>query len=189
MKCVGIQGIFTREDLMELVDIFAQKGAYYGLLSYGDKTYKSVDTTIPAQHINQNASGIWLNTSPFNGLLTSRSNIGHEFPGCFRISFNGCEVTDGEIGESAIGSISPADGDQLKIWESGLRFWKKRLVRDVHIYSRKIDKAFPNEKMNVSQKAIAGYERGDWKLVNCYPGIGADLIHPLVAQKEVPFPI
>lgn len=190
MKRIGVQGIFTRGDLQELISILSEKGAKYAALSYGDKSLnKTVDADSLANGLGKSVSAVWLNTHPFVGELSSEFNIGYVFPGSFGIQFDGCDPKDGQLGESVVSTFTPASGEQLKIWESGLRAWKKRIVRDVHVFSRKINRLFPNDKLNVSLNAIAGYERGEWLLVSTFPGKESNLVHPIAAKCEVPFPL
>jgi hypothetical protein len=188
MKRVGIQGFFTRKDLIELVEIFVQKGVRYAALTFASPAVELCDASLLIKHVNPAASVLWLNTSPF--INDVRPNSPYEIDvsgaGAFSISFQLCEVEYGAICETALGTTSPVAGEQLKIWDSGLRLWKKRIVRDVHIYSHVMQQAYLNEKMNVSKDAIAGYERGDWRLVSPSGQNPALIIHPLIARKEIP---
>lgn len=187
MKKIGIQGIFTRKDLLELVEIMSEKGAEHALLCCGkNKRFEVIETKKLQKEIDDDISGLWLNTVPFVVESTPYPKIGADFPGSFSISFHDCIVEFGELAETVVGTLTPATGEQLKIWESGLRHWKKRIVRDVHMYSRVLNKVFPDEKLNVSRDAISGYEQGKWKLVAGFPG-GAILVHPIAANKKIPF--
>lgn len=187
MKNISIQGVFTHQDLLDLITIFSLKGAKYAVLCYkNNKKFESIETEILQQGIDPDVSGLWLNTVPFFVKPTPYPKIGADFPGSFGIFFHGCTPKNDELGESTIGTISPAMGNQLKIWESGLRLWKKRIIRDVHMFSRVLNRVFPNEKMNISKDAIAGYEQGKWKLVAGFSG-GALLVHPIAVNKEIPF--
>jgi hypothetical protein len=190
MKRVGIQGIFTEEDLMDLIEIFMRNGAAYGLLSFRDSEFENIEASqFDRKGRILDSTGIWLNTEPFTGQHNSRSLIGHEFKGSFKVSFHGARLRAQEIGESSIGCLTPASGNQLKIWETGLRQFKKRLVRDVHRFSRHFNEGYANEKLNVSRLAIAGYDRKEWALVSPLPGIGGDLIHPIISTRPIPFEI
>jgi hypothetical protein len=191
MKRVGIQGFFTRKDLIELVEIFVQKGVRYAALTFAPPAVELCDASLLIKQINPAASVLWLNTSPFINDARPNSPYGIDVSGAgaFSISLQRCDVEHGAICETALGTTSPAAGEQLQIWESGLRLWKKRIVRDVHIYSCAMQQAYPNEKMNVSRDAVAGYERGDWRLVSPSKQNPGLIIHPLIAQKEIPFPI
>lgn len=189
MKKIGVQGIFTKKDLLELIEIMSEKGAMHALLCYGNnKKFEAIETKKLQQGVDPDVSGLWLNTVPFVMDPSPYPKIGADFPGSFSISLREGIPESGELAETVVGTLTPAAGDQLKIWESGLRLWKKRIVRDVHMFSRVLNRAFPNEKLNVSRDAILGYEQGKWKLVAGFPG-GAILVHPIAANKEIPFDI
>lgn len=184
MKRVSFQGIVTRRDVIELIEIFERKGAQFVMLSFRGREFKVVAISDLHEILGNKDSGVtnfWLNTCPFEG----QPRTGNDFPGSLGIGLDGSNVIDGYLTESTFGTFTPATGNQLKVWESGLRLWKKRLHRDVHMFSRIVNKAFPNEKLNVSQDAIEGYERGKWRLV-----AGSHiLVHPVSANREVPFPM
>lgn len=190
MKRIGIQGIFTDEDLLDLIDLFASKGAICGLLELPDHRYESIDTAqLDKTGKILRAESIWLNTEPFPGEHKIHSRIGYEFPGSFNLSFDYSRVNNNQIAVTSIGCPYPASGQQLKIWESGLREWKKRLVRDVHVFSGITKKGYGNQKMNVSQRAVDGYDKHLWTLVSPFHGERSDLIHPLASKRPVPFEI